>query len=667
VVAIKLKTADWDDSAGTHNALAAESAYLYSNIIAEFNRPARATIVLMDPDGSIAQKYDVDAAGDSVYIGPGRAYLYDDDDAGDASLFDGRIVRAVPDMEHHRLTLECEDWLSQLNDRRIDYDMREDLDSDNDMGEQGIRQSTLAADPDNATYIHCAYTSGADYYAYDDGRSWNADEFNGMYLLISSDVAGTHSFNTGPYDGACSASAGAGDFQDLDYGATWTDDGNAYAAWDNDEDWTSDFYFRMMAGNNAVSDWYLDGSITGARIRLSYSFKDSTPDATCALQVYDNNAAAYVSIADLPTYNSARGVIITKQTFEVPEQYVPYFISDVGLGKVRFNVTRGSGTAYLYVYYIRIEVDVSSCGYSSTISIIDTLDLNGHGGKVNCLKIGNDLRYTAATIAWEGIPYCIGKPIHKHLSTGQGGTLVTDADTIYAMTANANIEATAGISTRHYIERTVLEILQDLSTQDKAVFYVPLGSVDLTWKSTFNNGAPTAITDASVLAWKGDWNYESMFNEYIVHGARIGNYDIEQTDSDATSLATYGIYKTRVVKNTGILNEYDCIQLADKLVTRDKDVHLYLEAVLPGLSSLRLGDEVSITSTYLSLAAQVYTITHWAFDSMNYRTHIRLYPRASTIGYQENMTFNRVRDNIESQKTAQIDRYIPGLTTQEWT
>jgi len=775
MVKIVLKTADWDDALQTHNALVEETSFVDCDIQHEFGRPAKVTVYLADKDGTIAQKYDVDAAGDSVYVGPGRAYLYDDDDAGDASILDGRIVRALPDHERHMVTLECEDWLSQLDDRRIDYDMRQPLNADNlrqseahsdadylyvgpslkeiidgakaldgaaytdetaealsaaandmtllpaipavndayyfgwyvpqsgftlNIGTQGdgtwtitweywngawtalsgvsdgtggftlgdehvvswtlpADWTTVAVDGTTLYWVRArvsAYTAvitqplgtqvtSATYYMFDDDMSWVADTYNNMYVCLTGGMAGSITVGSGPYSGT---NTGADTYSN-DPHLTWVDDTNEDGITDNDGNYTLDYAFRMYVGNNTPSDLYVHDSISAARIILCYLV---TGDGTCKLQI-DDKTDGWIDLEDLTVgFGTAKRLTVT-----VPTEYLSSIIDANGIATVRFAVTWGSGNVAVAIKYIRLEVDVDTTGYSSAIAISDTTS--------NRLKIDTDLT-AAATCIWEGIPYAIAKPIYKHIDTGESGTLITDGDTIYAMTAAANIEHTSGISTRHYIERTRLEILQDLALQDKSVFWTPLGTVDLTLKSTFNNAAPTALTDASFLNLQGDWDYKSMFNEYTVYGAKIGTYQIEQTDSDATSLATYGIYRTKILKSTGVLSDYDCAQMADKLVARDKDVHLFLEAEIGGLSALRLGDEVSITSTYLGLTAQVYTITHWQFNLKNYRTRIRLHPRASTTGYTTNVSFTQVRDTIESQRTTQQDRYVTDLHTQEW-
>ena len=105
--------------------------------------------------------------------------------------------------------------------------------------------------------------------------------------------------------------------------------------------------------------------------------------------------------------------------------------------------------------------------------------------------------------------------------------------------------------------------------------------------------------------------------------------------------------------------------MADTLVDRDKDVRLFLEAELPGLSALRLGSEISITSTYLGLTAAVYTVTHWSFDDKAYRTFLRLHPRSSLAGYTENVSISTQRNIIDGQKIRNADTYAADLTSHE--
>lgn len=652
------QTADWNDSTSTHNALATESTFLSYRIVHEFNRPAKAIVTLGDKDGTIAKKYDVDAAGDSVYVGPGRAYI---EDPTGTPIFDGRIVRAVSDMANARLILECEDWLSQLDDDRIDYDMREDLNG------SGLRQSTAHTDCDNdvdAAKDPAYHVAPGEDYMFDDDMNWAADKWNtapatsnGHVIVFTAGMAGEITVGTGPYDETVAPATDTNDPADGEE-RLWTADESYHLVSDNDADYTIEYDFKVYVGNNTPSDFYVHGSITGARIIIDYALSDDINDRNCVLKLYDVDAgvADYVEVEQLTTCSFVKHVTAT-----IPASLLPWVVDTNGVVKVKLFLTVTAGnTVTILVDKIWVEVDVSTTGYSSTVSISDT--------STNYVRVGTNLT-AAATRIWEGIPYSICKPIYKHIDSDESpGTLVTAGDLIYAMTSAANVEHTTSLSLRHFTERTRLEILTDLALDDAAVFYVPLGTVALTWKSTFNDGAPTALTDVSVLQWsQGDWNWPSVFNECHVYGARIADNQLSATDSDATSISTYGIARVKVVSNTGVVSLYDCTALADQEVDRNKDERLYLEAELGGLSALRLGSEVNITSTYLGLTNTKYTVTHWSFDSNEYRTRIRLHPRASGTGYQDNVSIAGLRGVYAETKTRDADRYIPKPYTDTWS
>lgn len=801
---IVLQTAYWNESTQSFSSLATETRFLYAEITAEFNRPAKASIVLGDATGTIAQKYDVDTTSHQIYVGSGRAYLYDDDDAGDASIFNGRIMRVVSNMDTHTVTLECEDYLSQLHDRREVYDMREDLDGN------GLRQSELKTDPDNgnALYVFPVFSDGATYLVADDDMDWAADQWNGYYIAFPSSMHGPITIAEGPFtkltDGA--------DTENLDDFPTCWLKNNVYdVTSDNGGDFEVYHYFDITCMVAALGDLVDSDTITDMRMTIIYK-----SNATSLLWgIYHGFDYVYM-FDDLKCDATPHQI-----TLHIPpEAWADLF--DFSFVTSKFDVETNGGDTYVHVDYLWFEVDVTATGYSSPDLIIDTVNYDGESDKVINLQTTTNFAAQAQRL-WEGVPYSICRPIYKHIDTAEDGTLVTeplyrsldgakmldgavytdeltdinDADTddviilpdplahydgflfgfsvpfnkmkiilstqgdydgtltwkywsgaawsnlssvtdgttgfeavpgtysvTWAMptdwekstvdgselywvkvemitalpsittqpkvtqawvhedmlsgrtngagiiTAAANIEHTSGISLRHYEERTRLEILQDLSIQDKAVFWLPLGSVALTWKSTFNNGSPTAMTDASVLAWtQADWNFPSLFNEYHVYGVRTGDIQTYAEDVDATSQSTYAVTRTNLVKGTGVQTDYECTQLAEKLVARDKDIDLLLQAEIGGLSSLRLGDEVSITSSYLGLTTANYVITHWRFDTQQYRTIIRLLPRAaiSTIGLTVTQDFSIMRTIQEKQRLLEADVYPSDLHTQEWS
>ena len=775
---MKLMVAPYNNGAGTWTETE-ETRLMSYKTDHEFNRPAVATIMLSDPTGSLAQKYNADA--NDVYIGVGKATIEDPDGT---DVFYGRIVRAESDTQRNTVTLTCRDWLDELNDEVVDYDMRENLDG------AGLRQSELHTDPDSTIFIGPTYTAytaiggfvwedsgaftddttdanddgandveifpeeiptvndavlfgfdntvhgmrlnigtagvgaytiswwystgagtwaaltvtdgtgsfknagsnnvtwtppaawatatyalltkfwvkaklvnatvdtppvGTQFWqitqnAFDDDMDWAADAWNGKYLCLTAGMAGDIKVSTGPYDGACSATVTAGDFQSLAYSDTWVDNFNPYSVWDNDESWTSDFYFRVYVGHDTPCDLYANGSITAARIILTSSFRDSDAGltSTCDVQVYDNTAAGWVNVGELTVYNQARGNILTRHTIEIPTYLVDDVVSSAGIAQVRFNVTRGAATTYLSVYYIKFEVDVSTTGYTYPILITDTV-------ATNLLHVATDLEDTAATKLWEGCPYSIVGKIYTHINT-----IVQAGDAQVALTTS--VESTSGISAHHFEQKTRHDILQALADEDGAVFWLILGGTVVQWKQT-TDSTSTAVTDDTFLRLQGSWNFDPVYNKYTVYGIRIGTGQVEGSDTDATSVTKFKTTRSKILSGR-YLSDAQATDLAEALVDRDADPKFMLHGEIGGLSSIRLGDYLLVTSAYLGLTSVAYTVVAWSYDSNAYRTTITMEPRG-TVGYQSipRSLPAAIQKMDAHERGERGDRYLPDLTT----
>jgi len=650
---LKLQVAPYNNTAGTWTE-AEETAFLHYQPTHGFDNPAEVIITLADPTGAIARKYNVDA--NDVYVGPGKVTI---EDPTGTDIFYGRIMKATANTDDRTVELYCQDWLSQLDEEQITYDMREKLSGN-------VRQSTAHSDPDNGTYVGPAYTSGLAYYMYDDTMNWGADVWNGFYLVFTSGMAGTISCETGPYDEVVTGD-GAGIDSDLgDETDLWVDDTNYHVVWDNDENWTQDYYFRVYLGHNTPSDFYVHDSISAAMFDVSYVFKDDDADATCEIQIYDITAAAWQNIGDLVTYDAQRGQILTRVTINIPDEWVDDCVDANGIAKVRFNVTKGTTNAYLYIHYIKFKVTVETTGHSSAIK--------QNGNTSNRLfssgaDEGVDLT-AAATRIWEGIPYCITKKIYKHIESATGPVLGYDS-MVTLTCADANVENTSGISTRQYVNKTPLEILQDLARQDKAHVWIALGTTTVTYKSTFNDDSPETLTDADINAWHSTFDYSTLVNEVTAYGIRIGDKRLSSTYTDTTSEGKYKQTRTKITNDTGLVSEYDTLARATAICNQYKDVQQILTATIRGNTAkathdktLVLGDEVSITSTYLGLSASVYIVQRWSYDSQNNLTTLLLHPRVSAIGLQrdERPSFEQV---MQANRRGTADRYIAAPESNE--
>lgn len=297
-------------------------------------------------------------------------------------------------------------------------------------------------------------------------------------------------------------------------------------------------------------------------------------------------------------------------------------------------------------------------------------------GTGNQLKVGTNCSITGLGL-WEECPYAICQEIYKHLKSGSGGTLVTgfsnDIADLIILTANANIEATSGVSSRRFEEMTRWEMVKELAKAEAAVCWMPCNGVDLIYKKTFNNGAPTAITDADVDGWfQGEYDYLAMINEFHIRGIRIGD---EQVYIDSTNItggdpgedskSKFGVSRTQAMSSGGVVSQYDAEQVATALVEQSEDVNLFLHAKITGFSSLRIGDELSITSSHLGLSAAKYVVTGFQYDTRSWMSTVRLHPRSST-GYIERITVDEFTRQIGGILSGiERDKYIAKPTSNE--
>ena len=788
----------WDENTDSYNDEFEETAFADFNLIHEFNRPCMASIELLDPDGSLMQKYDVDTAHEhgedaahEVHIGPCKVTI-EYPDAADK--YYGRVVKARHNREKCRTYLLCYDWMHQLTDEVITYDMREDLDG------AGLRQSELHSDidGDETTSISPTYTSGADYYMYDDDMDWALDEWNEKYVVLPLSIM-KNTVLIGPYKTTFSVAPDTNDPSD-GHKYLWDDDANYHeVADDNVLAFNTYYNIRVFATEGS-----LNGVITSARIHLRASVEDADESSQFGIMKVSDGNPLFVGKIETATYAAI-------QSFEtsIPTDYLDDIVDANGNCRIAIRTYSAGVTSTLKTYYCMLELTIASDGYSSLITIEDTektvcdmakafryedgvgyhdettdmasagvgdvqllpnplstgdgfyfgssskfsimtltisqagawagnsvwqywdgdswesLTLNdGASSKwqfealtgeleyswtepadwettavnestlywirtivtttgitttplatIGWLNLGNTLKVdTDCSIAglglWEGCKYAICQEIYKHIDTAEGGTLVSSGggaapDIRVELTAAAGVEHTSGISTRKYENMTRMAMLQDLANADQAVFWMTLATATFNWKQTFD-GAGTAFTDDSVLFWTdGEWDYETMYNKFLIYGIRIGDTQVYATDSDATSIDTYGgVTRSKAITNQGLMCNADATALAGALVDRHKNTQLYLGAVLKGFSTFRLGDELSITSTQLGLTAAKYVITNWSFDYANWNTKIRLHPQ-STVGYVTHGMYGEdIRQILEESKEMAVTQYAPNTTTQ---
>ena len=778
---MKLMVASYNNGATDWNAEAEETAFRSYELSQGFNEPAKCNILLGDPTGAILRKYNADA--NDVYIGAGKVTIEDPDTPVD--VFYGRIIKVVGDSAERTVKLECRDWLDQLDDEVITYDMREPLNA------AGLRQSDISSDVDGACtpviypaysnlkgavsidgavetddttdandagandmellpaipvtgdaycfgFDHQAkgirvnigtagvdggggvytitwkYSQGADAwanlagvtdgtngfhnagvcevtytvpvdwatdevggitaywvkavstigeigtipvgtqawsYSYglsdDDIDNFDVDEWNGKYLMFPAESSGTQVITTGPYARTMlNGTEDAGDHTDV-----WLDDANFH---DTHAAAGGAILIQYDCHINAeLGSLYVSGPSAGYIDLTCICYNDTQP---ASLTVYIRNAAETLRLIHTQVIDTTTTNKITMR-ITIPKSYLTGFIDTLGEATILVGTTGIAATnVYLDVYQCLLSLTYAMSGTSTSYPIVDTT--------TNTIFTDVDLTITGVG-AWECMKYCVAKEIYLHLEANTGPILAPNptlggSGVIDLTCAVGNVENTTGVSTRQYKNRTRLQILQDLATQDGAVFFIALGGSTVTYQKTF--GADTAtLTDSVVDNWQSLFDYSTMSNDALVYGARLGTYEVFQQSQHAASIAKYRATKSTVITSTGITSDIDAKAIADNLVAKDNDILQMVQCTISGFDTThRLSTVVEITSSYLwSTAAKDYVVVRWAYDSKAHKSYLTLHP-VSSIGFMPILTADVESTNIKrSTAKAEVDKYVP--------
>jgi len=649
---MKLMVSSYNNGGTVWNAEAEETELRSYNIEHSFNNPARCIITLADPTGALMQKYNCDA--NDVYLGVGKITL---EDPTGTDIFYGRIKRVTADSGAKTVTLECYDWLDQLDDEAITYDMREKL------GTTDMRQSMLRSDIDGA-FVGVAQNDAGTYYVFDDGdyavngeMAFVNDKYNGMFLILTTGMAGTNTWTFHPYDSTATDHDIYGD----DVDAVWVNDSGVDVGF-ADNDWELVYSFRVELGHNTPSDFYVHDSITGARIIATHKIS-VIPSTNHAHIEVNTVGGGYVAVGYIE-----EDQIVKTESIELNSDVFTDMVAADGEVDIKYNVDRVGGNATLSISYLALEVDATTTGYATPILINDTINPNK-------LELATDLT-AAATQVWEKIPYCIAQPIYKHLDSVETPGLLIDisgdatGDPIVALTCDATIEHTAGISTTQFKDKTRLKILQTLANEDSAMFWITLGGTTVTYKKTY--GADTMqLTDGDVLSWQSLHDYGTMINSVDVYGARIGDYEIYQQSQNAASILKYLSTKSKVIRNAGLVSDAEASDIGIAIVARENDVSQMVGCTIHGNTitaahptTIKLGEVVEITSSYLwpAAAAKDYIVSRLVYDSKEHKTLLTMYPKASTGERTIESPFD-IRSKIKSEIDS--EKYIPDPVTHE--
>lgn len=467
------------------------------------------------------------------------------------------------------------------------------------------------------------------YVVYDKSGILTQDAHIGQYFILTDEMAGLIEMWSGPYNEIVSVALDTTDSPAAGETYVWDDDGNVHEMEDADDVFVVDYYFRPLITTS--STWF--SSLDSVYVDVVACDEDAD-----IIVWIGNGAAGLERIGVIPVTGEDEFIV---KSFQVPKSIMADVFewdSEAGESLVRLQHTAAGGN--MKVDMCRIRVKCNTTGYSSASLISDN--------ETYRLTVAADFT-AAATRIWDQAPYCVTEKIFKHIASDETpGNLITDGDALSsrvngagALVCAGTVEHTVGMSTRQFTDRTRLDVLQSLAQQDKAVFWCTLGGTTITYKSTFN-ASPAgeyALTDAKVIAWRPKYDWGAVYNEYDIYGMRIGDQQLHSNITDATSIAKYGATRQQTKRSPGLVSEYDTSAIGTALVNQTKDVQLMLGCTIPGntataahSNTIKLGDELDITSTYLGLTNAKYIINSWSYDSRQNLTTLMLHPRVSTTG-----------------------------------
>lgn len=626
-----LKVIGWIKGSLAYGSEETETNFVDYALTAGVNGSASATIEIADPDGTRMQKYFSDS---TMFIGQGKVTI---EHPAATDVFIGRIQSGWYDSVQQRLILECEDWSCQFKDQRIKYDMGEDLDG------AGLRISYAQADPDSGVFVGASYTTGANYYLYDDDMSHVANEWDDYYIAFLAEMAGTKVITVGPYAEAVTSSGDGletdnftNDIEDL-----WTDDANRHLLIDsaNVDDWYVVYDFRTIAPYGSL---YNSGP-DAIQLNITYHCYQGR-FAVWNVYVYDHNAPAWVHIK---TLDPGEGGIV-RTTINIPKEYIAkgYAIDSDTCAHIKIQCVDPSaaGTAFS-LFHLTLSTTLVMDGTLALPQIITTA-ANNYKVDTNLFALG----------IYEGCPYKVIRKIKNRINE-----IVTDNDRVEVMTTS--VDATDGFSTAQFLEKTAYEILDQLAVSDGAHWFVTLGTKELTWDDV--SVAPASagtLTDASIIGWNAEIDIKRCFSRWHIYGRNEVYWDTHDSvpfPGNACESET-NIVRSNMKKLQSVSSDYEAQVLGDYLTYKtEKNRYPIITAILSGFSAYRIGHGVMVTSTAMNINALHYC-THFNYDSKLDMTTLIL-QRQNPYGYHDDVDLGAaLRGMIESKDFHESEKNIVG-------
>lgn len=577
------------------------------------NQPSEAIVTLNDAAYAATQQYTV--IGALTYLGyctPGddvTAPMVQIEEPTGTTVFQGNIVRAVPQPRLGTVDLHCRDFLHQYEGPKIIYDTRDELTV------AGLRESTCYRM--DAANEHGIVLSGGNYRLYDTIANWAENTWTGSqhYLCFSSKMGGTTSFWHG---------IGA-----ISYTTAHEDDGFEHS-WFGTAAWQ---FHAAAAGDdargNASTYAYIPyGNIDSIDLDLQWGCTASTVDRFY-IEIYNfrnsaaGPAAAYYVIYDTTEFSS--GMPTVQKSVHLGNIGSIIGLSDPGGDLVHPDdhyvlciihaVSKAGQNADCHISLFRLTFHTSGQTVDTTAYPIDD-DLAG------CVIVSENL--ITAHIDKQA-PYSITKPLTWYVQD-----LATTYDTCQTIDAVADLTASTNAILRHFHYMTPLAILQELAKADGTEFWLDV-DLDLHWRDGYVVAGAPALTDSDVLYWLNtEVGILDAANQAVVLGQRSTTEQVTGTDTTATSDAYYGTY-TVVEENPNIYTALDATTEAGLLLDRLDTPRFLIGYAVNGFSTRVVGTVVNVASTQLNIPNNTYyVVTEKRYDTRQGLTEFTLTLRSTT-------------------------------------
>jgi len=573
-----------------------ETAALSYRVNWSLNSPATCTALVNDDSGDKSKTYD------NTYLGTSAILI---EQPAATEIFRGRIISAEPDAAQGILKLQGEDWLGQLNDRRVIFDTRENL--GNAYREYPLRPYLSGGVSSNAVRTTDIWVDSQP-----DLGNWANDAYNGMKLVLPQKYLGSQTDIQYPYD-AVVTPANPPMTTDIPVtGETVVDvaDGSCHQLEDDVAGAYVVYYYRSLAAHSS-----LVGSIDKVTITI-----DVRSEGSFYVVGYDFTLGTYTILPDGWLILNTSGSFVRK-TLELATDSFASFFDANGYARIKIQLAEANKLTEIDRLQLKVEYTVDT-GHNEAHTISDTINF---AGEYNRLTLGDDVEDDGFVDWW---PFSITQPVTVYVLS-----LVGLYDELYALNASSDVTASTNYVCRHFHRETPLQILRELAKADGTDFWLDAwdgDSLDLHWNDTYAiAGAPT-WSDTDILHWvQPGRRLADILNEWFIDGVVHENYKVEGSNSDAASIASYG-RRTGYFNNPDIGVQAEADAEALQRVTRGKTAIFQLSALKNGFATNVLGSVVHIHSTKYSVDAD-YVIAEKEYDSRSGTTAFTLTPRSSLL------------------------------------